>query len=77
VSQFIVKLDVLTALYVRVVKTKGKTGGMGRRGRRRKPLLDDLTETRRYWKLKEAALDRSLRRTRFKRGYGHVLNLAT
>jgi hypothetical protein len=27
------------------------------RGRRRKQLLDDLKEKRRYWKLKEEALD--------------------
>jgi hypothetical protein len=26
----------------------------GRRGRRHKQLVDDLTETRQYWKLKEA-----------------------
>jgi hypothetical protein len=35
-----------------------KVEEMGRRGRRRKQLLDDLRETRRYWKLKGAALDR-------------------
>jgi hypothetical protein len=45
----------------------------GRRGRRRKQLLDDLKEKRRYWKLKEAALDCSLWRTRFGRGYGPVV----
>jgi hypothetical protein len=33
----------------------------GIQGRRRKQIL----ETRRYWKLKEGALDRSLWRTRF------------
>jgi hypothetical protein len=38
----------------------------GRRGRRRKQLLDDLKGTRGYWKLKEEALDR----TSFGRGYG-------
>jgi hypothetical protein len=32
----------------------------GRRGRRRNQLLDDLKEKRRYWKLKEEALDRTL-----------------
>jgi hypothetical protein len=37
------------------------TGG---RGRGRKQLLDDLKEKRRYWKLKEEALDRTLWRTR-------------
>jgi hypothetical protein len=41
----------------------------GRRGRRGKQLLDDLKEKRRYWKLKEEALDRTLWRTRFARGY--------
>ena len=30
----------------------------GRRGRRRKQLLDDLKEKREYWKLKEEALER-------------------
>jgi hypothetical protein len=29
----------------------------GRRGRRRKQLLGEVRETRRYWKLKEEALD--------------------
>jgi hypothetical protein len=51
---------------------EGKLGGRiemtGRRGRRRKKLLDDLKEKRRYWKLKEEALDRTLWRTRFGRG---------
>jgi len=32
----------------------------GRRGRRRKQLLNDLKETREYWKLKEEAPDRTL-----------------
>jgi hypothetical protein len=33
-------------------------------------MFDDLKEKRRYWKLKEEALDRTLWRTRFGRGYG-------
>jgi hypothetical protein len=45
----------------------------GRRGRRRKQLLDELKEKRSYWKLKEEALDRILLRTRFGRGYGPVV----
>jgi predicted AlkP superfamily pyrophosphatase or phosphodiesterase len=45
----------------------------GRRGRRRKQLLDDFKEKRRYWKLKEEALDRTVWRTRFGRGYGPVV----
>jgi hypothetical protein len=44
-----------------------------RRGRRRNQLLDELKETGRYWKLKEEALDRTLWRTRFGSGYGHVV----
>jgi hypothetical protein len=45
----------------------------GRRGRRRKQLLDDFKETRRYWNLKEEALDRTFWRTCFGRGYGPVV----
>jgi hypothetical protein len=45
----------------------------GRRGRRRKQLLDGRGETREYWKLKEEALDRTLWRTRFGKGYGPVI----
>jgi hypothetical protein len=37
-------------------KLEGRIEMMGRRGRRRKQLLDDLKEKRRYWKLKEEAL---------------------
>jgi len=49
----------------------------GRRGRRRQQLLDDLKENRGYWKLKVEALDRSLWRTRFGRGYGPVVRQTT
>ena len=42
----------------------------GRRGRRRKRLLDELKETRGYCKLKEQALDRIVWRSRFGRGCG-------
>ena len=45
---------------------------MGRQGGRCKQLLDDLKETRVYWKLKEEALDHTLCRTCFGRGYGPV-----
>jgi hypothetical protein len=45
----------------------------GRRGRRHKKPLGDVKETRGYWKLKEEALDRTLWRTRFGRGYGPVV----
>jgi hypothetical protein len=49
----------------------------GRLGRRRKQLLNDLKEKRRYWKLKEEALDRTLWRTRFGRGCGPVVRQTT
>jgi hypothetical protein len=54
-------------------KLEGRIEMTGRRGRRRKQLLDDLKEMRRYWKLKEEKLDLTLWRTRFGRGYGHVV----
>jgi hypothetical protein len=40
----------------------------GRRGRRHKQLLDELKKNKRYWSLKEEALDRTIWRTRFGRG---------
>jgi hypothetical protein len=45
----------------------------GRRGRRRKQILDNLNETEGYWKLKEEAPDRILCRTRFGIGSGTVV----
>jgi hypothetical protein len=53
-------------------KIEGRTEMMGRWGRRRKQLLDDVKEERGYWELKEEALDRTLWRTRFGRGYETV-----
>ena len=49
----------------------------GRRGRRRRQLLEDLKERKGYGKLKAEALDRNLWRTRFGRGYGPVVRQAT
>jgi hypothetical protein len=54
-------------------KLEGRIEMTGRRGKRRKQLLDVLKEKRSYWKLKEEALDRTLWRTRFVRGYGPVV----
>jgi hypothetical protein len=51
-------------------------GGMevtGRRGRRRRTLLDDLKGRREYLHLKEEALDRAMWRARFGRGFGPVV----
>jgi hypothetical protein len=58
-------------------KLEGRIEMKGRRGRRRKQLLDDLKEMKRYWKLKEEALDRTLWRARFGRGYGPVVRQTT
>jgi hypothetical protein len=46
---------------------------MGRRGRRRKQLLDDFKKKREYGKLIEEALHRTLWKTRFESGYRPVL----
>jgi hypothetical protein len=43
------------------------------RGRRRRKLLDDLKEKRGYSHLKEEALDRTMWRARFGRGFGPVV----
>jgi hypothetical protein len=56
-------------------KTEGRISVTGRKGRRHKQLLDDLQETRGYGEFKEEALDRTLWRTRFVRGYGSVIRL--
>ena len=45
-------------------KTEGGIEVTGRRGRRRRQLLDDLNETNGYWKLKEEAMDPAIGRTR-------------
>jgi hypothetical protein len=49
----------------------------GRQGRRRRKLLDDLTERRGFSHLKEEALDRTMWRARFGRGFGPVVRQTT
>jgi hypothetical protein len=49
----------------------------GRPRRRRKQLLDDLKETTGYWKLKAEAIDCTLCRTLFGRGFGNVVRQTT
>jgi hypothetical protein len=58
-------------------KIEGRIEETGRLERRCKQLLYDLKETRRYWKLKKEALDRTLWRTRFGRDSGTVARQAT
>ena len=57
--------------------TEGKIQGgievTGRQGRKCRKLLDDLKEGRGYSHLKEEALDRTMWRARFGRGFGSVV----
>jgi hypothetical protein len=48
-----------------------------RRGRRRKKLLDDLKDRRGYSHLKEEALDSTMWRNRFGRGFGPIVRQNT
>jgi hypothetical protein len=54
-------------------KVKGGIEGTGRRGRRCGKLLDDLKERKGYSHLKEEALDRTMWRDLFGRGFGPVV----
>ena len=54
-------------------KIKGQIEVKRRRGRRCKNLLDDLKDRRGYCQLKEEALDRTVWRNRFGRGFGPVV----
>jgi hypothetical protein len=54
-------------------KVKGGIEVTGRRGRRRKELLDDLKERRGYSHLKEEAIDRTIWRASLGRGFGSVV----
>ena len=58
-------------------KIEGRVEVTGRVGRGRKQLLDDLKETRVYWKWKEEALDCTLWRTLIGRVYGLVVRQKT
>ena len=54
-----------------------RTEVTGWRGWRRNKVLDDLREKKGHWKLKEEALDLTVWRTRFGRGYGPVIRQTT
>jgi hypothetical protein len=58
-------------------KIKGAIEMTGRRGRRRRKLLDDLKERRGYCHLKVEALDRTTWRACFGRGFGSVVRQTT
>jgi hypothetical protein len=54
-------------------KIQGEIEVTGRQGRRRRKLLVDLTEKTGYPHLKEEALDRTMWRAGFSRGFGLVV----
>jgi hypothetical protein len=54
-------------------KIKWRIKVKGRRGRRRRKLLYDLKERRRYSHLKEEALDRKMWAARLGKGFGSVV----
>jgi len=54
-------------------KVKGGIEVTGRRRRRRRKLLDDLEQRRGYCHLKEEALDRTVWRAGFRKGFGSVV----
>jgi len=58
-------------------KIQGGIEVTGRQGRRRRKLLDDLKERRGYSHLKDEALDRTMWRARFGRGFGPVVRQTT
>ena len=58
-------------------KIKGEIEVARRQGRRRKTLLDDLKNRRGYCHLKGEAMDRSMWRDRFGRGFGPVVRQTT
>jgi len=59
--------------HVGVLFNLGQIEVTRRQGRRRKNLLDDLRDRRGYCELKEEALDRTMWRNRFARGFGPVV----
>jgi len=58
-------------------KIQGEIEVTGRQGRRRRKLLDDLKERRGYSHLKEEALDCTMWRAHFGRGFGTVVRQTT
>jgi len=60
-----------------IEKIKGGIEVTGRQGRRHRKLLDDFKERREYSHLKEEALDHTMWRARFGRGFGPVVRQTT
>jgi hypothetical protein len=72
----LVTFCVETAFYNGLLKERYK-GGIEVTGRRCRKLLDDLKERRGYSHLKEEALDRTMWRAHFGRGFGPVVRQTT
>ena len=74
----LVTFCVETAFYNGLLKERCKGVEVtGRQGRRRRKLLDDLKKMRGYPHLKEEALDRTMLRARFGRGFEPVVRQTT
>jgi len=75
----LVTFCVETAFYNELLKERYKRGieVTGRQGRRRRKLLDGLKERIEYSHLKENALDRTMWRAGFGRGFGPVVRQTT
>jgi hypothetical protein len=76
----LVTFCVETAFYNRLLKERYGWGGIevtGRRGRRRRKLLDDLKDKRGYSQMKEEALDRTVWRNCFGGSFGLVVRQNT
>jgi hypothetical protein len=58
-------------------KIKGRIEVTGRRGRRRRKVLDDLKERRGYSHLMEEVLDRTMWTAGFRRSFGPVVRQTT
>jgi hypothetical protein len=69
------KMKELSFFLQRVIERKIQGGKevTGRRRRRRRKLMDDLKNRRGYSHTKEKALDRTMWRARFGRGFGPVV----
>ena len=76
--RYVYLLCIYLVIYLIVyVSRQGGIEVTRRQGRRRRMLLDDLKERRGYSHLKEEALDRTMWRARFGRGFGPVVRQTT
>jgi hypothetical protein len=67
-------MEILSTAFYNI---KGGIEVTGRRGRRGRTLLDDFKERRGYCHLKEEAVDRTLWRAGFGRGFGPAVRQPT